>query len=59
MPYAIKVIKPQIVYSIVYAVSMIAAIEELIIHIYTVTYKSGNRTVIKAVKDGKSQESVK
>lgn len=54
MPYLIKFIPQSIVYTIVYVIAMIAALEELTIHIYTATYKTKNRTVITAVKGEKA-----
>lgn len=56
MPYLIKFVPQPVVYSVVYAIGMMAALEELTIHLYTPTYKTGNRTVMKAVKNKKLGE---
>lgn len=52
MPYLISFIPQNIVYSIVYGIAVIAGLEELIIHSSSQNYTRGNRTAIKAVKDG-------
>lgn len=53
MPYLIKFAPQPIVYTIVYVIAMIAAIEELVIHVCATTYKSANKTFIKVVKSRK------
>lgn len=51
MPYLIWLNVPEtIVYSIVYAIALIAGLEELIIHSTSQTYARSNRTAIKRVK---------
>lgn len=47
-------VKNDIVCYIVYAVVMIAAIEEIFIHAFAPDYKTKNRTAIKAVKNEKN-----
>lgn len=51
MPYLIWANVPErIVYCIVYAIALIAGLEELIIHSTVQNYTRGNRTAIKTVK---------
>ncbi len=52
MPYLISFIPQHIVYTIVYAIAVIAGVEELLIHTSSQNYTSDNRSVIRAVKDG-------
>lgn len=47
-------INPNIVYLVVYVIAMLAAIEEIFIHLSAGSYKTKNRTVIKVVKDNKN-----
>ncbi|MBQ8002989.1 MAG: methylated-DNA--[Clostridia bacterium] len=54
MPYLIKLLPEVGVYTTVYIIAMIAACEELTIHVYTATYKTKNRNVITAVKGEKT-----
>lgn len=57
LPYLVLWGVPQnIVYSIVYAVAVIAGLEELLIHSSAQNYTRGNRSVIKAVKENKENE---
>ena len=57
MPYLIWFGVPaNIVYSVVYAIAVIAGLEELIIHSSAQNYTRGNRTAITVVKDGSKDE---
>ncbi len=56
MPYMIHFFQDHIVYTVVYVIAVIAALEEIIIHVKTPIYNTTNRHVIKVVKDNKKQE---
>lgn len=57
MPYLIKINIPEvIVYWIVYAVALVAGLEELIIHSTAQTYGRENRTAIKTVKSDRENK---
>ena len=57
MPYLVWMGVPQnIVYSIVYGIAIAAGLDEMLIHSSAKNYTRGNRTVIKAVKEGKKEE---
>lgn len=57
MPYLLNFMPHDVVYIIVYAIAMIAGLEELIIHSTAQNYTRGNRTAIKTVKEGNSNEN--
>lgn len=50
MPYLVNFVPQNVVYSIVYAIAMLAGLEELLIHSSAQDYTRKNRTVINAVK---------
>lgn len=56
MPYMIHFFQHHVIYTVVYVIAVIAALEEIAIHITTPVYNSTNRHVIKVVKDNKKQE---
>lgn len=56
MPYMIHFFKHSYVYTVVYIIAVIAALEEIAIHLKTPVYTRSNRTVITAVKGENSGE---